>query len=184
LRVVRLPLVGTIEADDPLRDRVDRAFAVPMTLLSLAFLAMLAVEIFWALEGDAATLLDAGFVLVWVAFAAELAVKTAIAESRFGHLRKNWIDLVVLLLPFLRPLRFAAQLSHAARGLRLRGAGTKLARNSLPFVVGLPVATRVARRLGLSQSPTHKPPEEMTRDELIAEIKRLRASVPPDDRVE
>ena len=181
LRIVKLPLFGEIHADDELRDRVDGAFLVPMTVLSLVFLGLLGVEFLWPLEGAAAAAIDASFALIWMAFAAELATKTVIAESRLGYLRKNWIDLVVLLLPFLRPLRVAAQMANVARGLRLRGAGTKLARNSLPYIVSLPVANKVARRLGLGGERVSKPPEEMTRDELIDEVKQLRARLPPED---
>jgi voltage-gated potassium channel len=38
-------------------------------------------------------------------FAAELAVKVALADRRLEYLRSRWLDVVIVLLPFLRPLR-------------------------------------------------------------------------------
>ena len=38
-------------------------------------------------------------------FAAELVIKVAVAERRWAYLRAHWIDVVIVVVPFLRPLR-------------------------------------------------------------------------------
>ncbi len=38
-------------------------------------------------------------------FAAELVVKLAVAERRLAYLRAHWLDVVIIVVPFLRPLR-------------------------------------------------------------------------------
>jgi voltage-gated potassium channel len=52
---------------------------------------------------------------IYACFAADFAVKLYLAPSIPEHLRRNWIDVVVLVLPLLRPLR----LLQGARILRL-----------------------------------------------------------------
>lgn len=43
--------------------------------------------------------------VVWVAFAVDLAVRIALSEHRVRFLRTAWLDLITLALPMLRPLR-------------------------------------------------------------------------------
>ncbi len=43
--------------------------------------------------------------LIIAVFAAELAVKVTLADRRLEYLRSRWLDVVIVLLPFLRPLR-------------------------------------------------------------------------------
>lgn len=38
-------------------------------------------------------------------FAAELVIKVAVAERRWAYLRAHWIDVLIVVVPFLRPLR-------------------------------------------------------------------------------
>jgi len=42
---------------------------------------------------------------VWGAFAADFGIRLALAEQRWSFLRRNWLDVVTLAVPMLRPLR-------------------------------------------------------------------------------
>lgn len=42
---------------------------------------------------------------VWALFAVDLGVRTRLADDRLGYLRANWIDVLIVVLPLLRPLR-------------------------------------------------------------------------------
>jgi voltage-gated potassium channel len=66
---------------------------------------------------------------IWVAFTAELVTKTYLAPQRITYLRRHWYDVVIVALPFLRPLRIA----RSARALRLlRLAGVVAAASAAP----------------------------------------------------
>ena len=45
--------------------------------------------------------------MVWAIFA-ELGVMTYLAPNRWRYLREHWIDVLTVLVPFLRPLPIAA----------------------------------------------------------------------------
>lgn len=55
--------------------------------------------------------------LIVGAFAAELVVKVAVADSRFEYLRTHWLDVIIVLVPFLRPLRLLVVLPFLARAM-------------------------------------------------------------------
>jgi len=52
---------------------------------------------------------------IWAAFAFELGTKTYLAPARRRFLTRHWYDVLLVLVPFLRPLRVA----RSARALRL-----------------------------------------------------------------
>ena len=57
--------------------------------------------------------------VIWAVFAAELAVKTYLAPERRRYLIRHWFDVLIVVIPFLRPLRIV----RSARGLRLLRLG-------------------------------------------------------------
>ncbi len=175
-RHVRAPGLGIVIADDDVRERVERTFHWPMILLAVAVLPLLALEVQGDLPKDLAVWVDVGFGLVWVAFLIEFVVKIAVAESRWEYVKRNWLDLVVILLPVLRVLRISA-LGRSVRLLRLRGVALKAARSAMTLFVTFSVADRLLRRLGVERDarPDRPPPASMTRYALIDEVSALRA---------
>jgi voltage-gated potassium channel len=62
----------------------------------------------------------------WAAFALDYAVGLCLAPARREYIRRHWLDLIVVALPLLRPLRLLRLLTllgalHAKAGSRLRG---------------------------------------------------------------
>jgi voltage-gated potassium channel len=72
--------------------------------------------------------------VIWAAFGLDLAYRLALAEQRRRFLRDNWLDVVTLLLPFLRPLR----------ALRVVVALNMIGRRGSAFSRGRVVATVAA----------------------------------------
>ena len=173
VRYVSVPLLGIVISDDKRRRRVDRFFHWPMIILALAILPLLAIELFHRPEGWQRWALDIGFGLTWLAFLVEFVIKVAIAESRIEYARRNWLDIVIILVPVLRPLR-AAAVVRTTRVFKLRGIAMKCARSVFTVVVGLEATDRLLRRLGLKAGKEHKRPETMTRHQLMSEVRRLR----------
>lgn len=90
---------------EALLDRIERSTELPLMLLSTATIPMLAGLLFW---GPDPVLRPVGFglyMLIWAIFATDLAVRTALAPDRGGYLRRNWFDVLVAVLPPVRPLR-------------------------------------------------------------------------------
>ncbi|MGI8704931.1 MAG: ion transporter [Sphingomicrobium sp.] len=95
-----------------LRD-LDEWLAVPMLVLSLAWLAI----VVWELVSDSILLLETVGLVIWVIFIAEFLLRFALAPEKGPFLRSNWLTVIALLVPALRVFRALAFL-RAARGLR------------------------------------------------------------------
>jgi voltage-gated potassium channel len=76
-----------------------------MLMLALAFLAAFLVgylpDVSPQIREDARFVED----VIIALFAADLVVRVAFAERRFKYLRSRWLDILIILVPFLRPLR-------------------------------------------------------------------------------
>ena len=178
-RYVCIPRCPTIVADDECRHRVDRWFFWPMIVLALAVLPLIAIELFYIDRADGVDrsflgwLCWVGFAIISLAFLIEFIIKITIAESRIEYLKRNWIDVIIIVLPALRPLR-ATALLRSGRMFSLRGAGTRLFRLGFTFIVGLEATERYAKMFGINAASGRKQPDRMTRHELMTELTRLR----------
>lgn len=180
-RYVPVKWVGVVIADDSLRRRIERYFHVPMIVLALLVLPLLVLDYAYIREanGGAATrgwlwwLVIGGLTLIWIAFTVEFIVKIAIAEHRWEYLRRNWLDLIIIVIPLLRPLRVAA-LARTSQAFRLRGVGFKLARYVFTLLIGMEATNRLMLRMGVKRRTSRADPHDMTRHELTCEVVRLR----------
>jgi voltage-gated potassium channel len=107
--------------DDPsareeLREKLDRYLDVPLALASLALVLLAVIELSGEARGPwEARLATLGWVL-WGLFFVEFAAKLALAPVKRRYLRQHWLDVLIVLLPFLKVLRLA-QVLRATRAL-------------------------------------------------------------------
>jgi len=109
---------------------VDHVFHLPMLVLAFLILPLLALELFGDLSPTGQVLVEVGFWVIWLAFLAEFSIKISIAEGKWQYVRRNWLDIMVILLPLLRPLRVlritrGLQVGRSLRLLSLRAVGQK-----------------------------------------------------------
>lgn len=127
--------------------------------------------------------LTASMAFIWLAFLVEFVVKIAIAPSRVAYLTRNWIDMAIIVLPFLRPLRGmqalrAARLTQLSRAYRLRGVVFKGLRTAAAVFVGMETVRRLRGRFSKATAEEEKPHyEQWSRAALLSEIQRLTACV-------
>jgi hypothetical protein len=192
VRYVPAPFLGIVIADDDLRAYVDHKFHWPMILLALAVLPLLLFELLLMSRGEMGDIVrefshgwhgiavKIGFSIIWFAFVVEFAIKIAIAESRFEYVKRNWLDLIIILLPALRVLRLAragSSLVRTSRVFKLRGVGMKLVRYGITFFVGMEATDRLLRRFGISLRTKFPDPGHMTRFQLTKELRWRRRQV-------
>jgi voltage-gated potassium channel len=96
-------------------DRFERQTAWPMLILSLAIIPLLVIPLAVDVSTTTETVFFAIDWLIWAAFAVEYVVRLYLAPEKWTFVRNNIVDLVVVVVPFLRPLRIA----RSARMLRL-----------------------------------------------------------------
>jgi voltage-gated potassium channel len=98
------------EAPQDAREWIIQALDVPMVLLSLVMLVLAVIELAAPLSPTAARRITLAQNVIWVLFVAEFAVSFSLAADKGRYLRRNWLVLLSLALPFLRVFRFARAL--------------------------------------------------------------------------
>lgn len=87
-------------------ERWERRTSAPLLVAAGLFLAAYAWPILQPdLPRVAATTCSAVSWAVWVIFSIDLLARLSLAERRWHFLRRNWLDVVTLAVPMLRPLR-------------------------------------------------------------------------------
>lgn len=88
------------------RERWERRTQTPLISLSVVFAVAYAVPIL-APGANPTLLAAAGWIEwgIWAAFAADYLIRLAIAENRGQFVRSSPLDLIVVLLPLVQPLR-------------------------------------------------------------------------------
>lgn len=119
---------------EELRERLDRYLDVPLALASVVMVLVAVLE----LSGEVAGPWRGRLVLLgwslWALFFVEFAAKFALAPVKREYLRRNWLDVLVLAVPFLRFLK-VLQVLRATRALPVfrllvfggRGSGAAVA---------------------------------------------------------
>ena len=106
------------ELRENLRERLDRYLDLPLALASILLVLIAVVELGGEVAGPwRGRLVLLGWAL-WGLFLVEFAIKFALAPVKRAYLRRNWLDVLVLLVPFLRVLRLLRVL-RATRALPL-----------------------------------------------------------------
>jgi voltage-gated potassium channel len=133
-----------------LAERISRRMDGPVTVLGVVFLFVVLVETVSNPGEPIATALRVAGWALWAVFAAEFVLRMVIAPSTWGFLRRNWWQLLFLILPFLRFARILARLRLARMGRVLssavrtgRSAGRRLS-NRLGWLVAVTVIVVLA----------------------------------------
>jgi len=90
-----------------------------MLVLAFAIVPLLVIPLVVELSANTESAFFALDWIIWAAFAVEYGIRLYLAPEKWPFVRRNVIDLVVVVVPFLRPLRVA----RSTRMLRLLRAG-------------------------------------------------------------
>ncbi|MFC2026763.1 potassium channel family protein [Chloroflexota bacterium] len=97
--------IADVSHREALLRRIERITEAPLLILSFVMIPLLVGPFIWDLSPqDEATFitLDA---FIWALFAVDLGIKVIVAPKRFTYLRRHWLEVLVVVVPFLRPLR-------------------------------------------------------------------------------
>jgi voltage-gated potassium channel len=117
-------------------DLWERWTGLPLLILSLVFLAVYAAPI---IEPDLPTSVlvfcEISQNSIWAIFIVDVAGRFILSSKKMTFLKRNVIDILAVLLPFLRPLRALRVLSVATIGIRRFGG--KLRNRVTFYVIGV-----------------------------------------------
>lgn len=124
-----------------------------MAWLGVLFALLVGYDIAVDLSDSAARALTIASWAIWAVFAAELLAKLWVAPNRLRFLRRHWIQVLGLLVPWLRFLRFL-RLARAGRALpaarivsssyRSVGSARRLLRSRLGYLGAISTVVAVA----------------------------------------
>jgi voltage-gated potassium channel len=106
-------------------ERFERATELPLLLLALAMIPLLILPFVVRLPGAVEEAFVAADWFIWAAFALDYVVRLVLSPDRRRYVRREWPNLLIVLLPFLRPLRVVRS-ARAIRLLRLSRLGAVL----------------------------------------------------------
>lgn len=130
-------------------DRWEARAERPLLLLAVAFLVVLILPAVSDLPGWAEVVLQVANVAIWAVFVVDYGARLYLAPKRWRFVRRHPLDLLLVLVPFLRPLR-AARLLRLLRVSVVAGALHGRARRSLHATVATYVAASAGVLLLLS----------------------------------
>ena len=140
-----LPGMGWQLRGPALLEKLERALALPLLLVTAMIVPVMAVELLFREVLRHSPLL--GVVLhvatafIWFSFAFEFTLLVSVAEHKLDYCKQNWINIVIILLPLLAVLRTLrlirlVRLTRAGkllRAYRLRGLLVRAQRLVLVF---------------------------------------------------
>ena len=86
-------------------ERWERRTDKPLLVLAVVFIAVLVVPYFVALTPVQQFVVSALDIAIWLAFAVDYVVRLYLAPQRWVYVRTHVLDLLVVVIPMLRPLR-------------------------------------------------------------------------------
>ena len=99
---MHLPDTTTREA---LLHRIERITELPLLVLAFVMIPLLVGPFFWELSPKEETLFMTLDTFIWAIFAVDLIIKVAISPKRLTYLKRHWLEVLVVVVPFFRPLR-------------------------------------------------------------------------------
>ena len=85
--------------------RVERITELPLLVLAFVMIPLLIGPMLWELTPQEETTFLILDYFIWALFAVDLLVKMAISPHRLAYLRRHWLEVLVVVIPFFRPLR-------------------------------------------------------------------------------
>ncbi|MCY3734079.1 MAG: hypothetical protein OXG42_07335 [Chloroflexi bacterium] len=101
-------------SDDYL-ERWEARTNIPLLILAAAMLPLIVLPLLTHLEDGVERVFSYAEWGIWAVFAFDLVARLWLAENRKLFLRRNWIDVLIVAVPFLRPLRLLRAVVFVAR---------------------------------------------------------------------
>ena len=100
---------------DELLERWEQRSNIPLLILAGAMLPLIVLPLLTELAEHVEQIFTYAEWGIWAVFAFDLVGRIWLAEDRRLFLRRNWIDVLIVAVPFLRPLRLLRAVVFVAR---------------------------------------------------------------------
>ena len=90
---------------EALLHRIERLTELPLLILAFVMIPLLIGPLFWELSPSEESVFLTLDWFIWAIFAIDLAIKLVVAPHRLAYLKGHWLEVLVVVVPFFRPLR-------------------------------------------------------------------------------
>ena len=90
---------------EALLGKLERVTELPMHVLAFVMIPLLIGPFLWDLSAEEEATFAALDIFIWVVFASVLGLKTIVAPKGLHYLRQHWLEVLIVIVPFFRPLR-------------------------------------------------------------------------------
>jgi voltage-gated potassium channel len=105
------------DRDTNLAGRIERIMEIPMLILAIVYVPAFVVGYLPNVSPQVRRGANLVELLIVVVFVLEFALRLVVADRRLVYLRAHWLDLIIIVVPFLRPLRILLVLPFLAKAL-------------------------------------------------------------------
>ncbi len=102
-----MQMTSNIQNREEFLKRFERFTETPLLILVLIMMGTLTIPLVTPLPPSTYYTLEVIDIVIWAIFALELAIRTYLAPQKISYLKKNWLDVLVVILPVLRIFRGA-----------------------------------------------------------------------------
>lgn len=125
-------------------ERYESSTSIPLAAGAGLFLVVYAIPVVWPGVGrTVAVACEVTSLALWLVFAADLAARATLSGHPLRYLRRNLLDVVVVVVPVFRPLRVLLLLTATKRLFR-RGGLTQGARAAVVSIVLIVLVAAIA----------------------------------------
>ena len=104
-----------LERRQALLEQIEQRTEMLLLVLSFVMIPLLVGPLLWDLSPTEDRLFTPIGWLIWGLFAIDLVVKTAVAPDRWQYVKQHWLDVLIVAVPFLRPLRLVRLVVFGSR---------------------------------------------------------------------
>jgi len=97
--------VPDVPRQEELLHRIERLTELPLLIFAFVMIPLLVGPLFWDLSPREETVFITLDAFIWAVFAVDLGIKIVVAPYRLAYLRRHWLEVLVVVVPFFRPLR-------------------------------------------------------------------------------
>jgi len=85
--------------------RIERLTELPLMVLAFVMIPLLVGPILWRLSPQEEAIFLSLDYFIWALFVVDMGIKIIVAPHRLAYLRRHWLEVLVVVVPFFRPLR-------------------------------------------------------------------------------
>ena len=85
--------------------RIERLTELPLLVLAFVMIPLIVGPFLWDLSSREEAVFVALDAFIWSVFAVDLGIKVVVAPRRLTYVRRHWLEVLIVVVPFLRPMR-------------------------------------------------------------------------------